>query len=269
MGSALLFLDLREVLSKRGCPVCRVLVEADRHYIRIFLREGKFDGRVYVQLIHANGLCRRHAWLLVEIEPRERGDGLGTATVYDALLDRVLLRLGDARDRIREIWEPRKRRRRRRTPGSLGPHTAARLAPTAACVACEALRQYEEVVVFGLLDSLGPGEDRYRLTDRFERADGLCLPHFRQALGLAEEPKAAARLVEVQRRAWARLRDEAEGFLRGHRAAATGGIVPEPEEGPIWRRLAETFAGFEALDGAWANRPRGTAPVAGAAGTGR
>ena len=93
----LLVSDFKEALRKPRCPLCRVLRQADLHYLRVFLREGKNDGRMLLRLLGSWGLCARHAVALGHLEPVEHGDGLGTGTLYDWLLDQARRRLDDLR----------------------------------------------------------------------------------------------------------------------------------------------------------------------------
>ena len=88
---------LKPALRQAGCPLCRILRDEDLHYLRVFLREGKNDGRVLLRVLASWGLCARHASALIHFEPVEHGDGLGTGTLYDWLLDQARRRLGDLR----------------------------------------------------------------------------------------------------------------------------------------------------------------------------
>jgi len=49
---------LKEALRKPGCPLCRMLRDADRYYLKVFLREGKYDGRMLLRLLGSWGSAR-------------------------------------------------------------------------------------------------------------------------------------------------------------------------------------------------------------------
>jgi len=96
MTLALLSADLKEALRGPGCPICHEHRRAVRHYLLHFIREGKSDAVVFADLVRSLGLCQRHAWMVVEIEPAALGDGMSTATLYHDLLQHLLSEMDGA-----------------------------------------------------------------------------------------------------------------------------------------------------------------------------
>jgi hypothetical protein len=178
----LLVSDLKRGLRLAGCPLCRLLRNADLHYLRVFLREGKDDGRMLLRLLGSWGLCARHAGALVHLEPVESGDGLGTGTLYGWLLD------------------------------DLGPD----FIPTSPCPGCEAAEAYERGSLAALRDLLHPVSGDADLRRRFEDGAGLCLGHFVAAAPVMQDDESLRILTDVQARAWAVLSEDLKEYLRKH-----------------------------------------------------
>lgn len=181
----LLVSELKQALRQPGCPLCRVLRNADLHYLRVFLREGKDDGRMLLRLLGSWGLCARHAGALVHLEPMEHGDGLGTGTLYDWLLDQARRRLENLR-RVLGAGEPAVSPQwgRRRNPRQRVEQALRRLRPTIPCPACEAHQRYAEYVVEGFLRALEPAAGLPAIQEMFLASAGLCLRHCRALLEL-------------------------------------------------------------------------------------
>ena len=179
----LLVSDLKQALRLAGCPLCRLLRNADLHYLRVFLREGKDDGRMLLRLLGSWGLCAPHAGALVRIEPVDRGDGLGTGTLYDWLLDQARRRLEDLRRALGADglagsslrgtrWNSRKRMHK----------LISRLARKTPCPACESQRQYVPYVTEAFVRALGPAGGLPQIREMYLVSDGLCLVHWRAVL---------------------------------------------------------------------------------------
>jgi len=233
---------LKPALRQPGCPLCRLLRNADRHYLTVFLREGKDDGRMLLRLLGSWGLCARHAGALVHLEPVERGDGLGTGTLYDWLLDQARRRLGDLRRDFNtdgrggspqrgNRWNSRKRVNKFLT----------RLARRTPCPACEAQRHYAEYVVEAFVRSLEPAAGLPQVREMYLASDGLCLPHWGTVLGLRPSSGIRELVTGKQREVMASLkaaldadleRDVREEVLRG-----------EPDQKAAYARALATVAG--------------------------
>jgi len=242
----LLVSDFKVALRKPGCPLCRLLRQADLHYLRIFLREGKDDGRMLLRLLGSWGLCARHAGALAHLEPVERGDGLGTGTLYDWLLDQARRRLDGLRrdldadgltgSRLRgNRWNSRKRMHR----------LISRLERKTPCPACESQRQYVPYVTEAFVRALEPAAGLPQIREMYLASDGLCIPHWQAVRDLPASPEAQAFIGQKQR-------DVVAALKAALMAGLNRGIAEEPSSGakvqePVCVRALAAVAG----DTAW------------------
>ncbi len=247
----LLVSDLKQALRQPGCFLCRVLRNADLHYLRVFLREGKDDGRMLLRLLTSWGLCAGHAGALVYLEPVEQGDGLGMGTLYDWLLDQARRRLEDLRqvlgpaDRaVSPQWGRRPsawNAQAGRKPRQQVARALRRLARTTPCPACEAHQRYAEYVVQGFLRALEPAAGLSVIQEMYLASEGLCLPHWQGILDL--RPSA-----EVRKLITGKQREVVTGLKAALDADLERGVAVEVFEGnqkrePAFARALQAVAG--------------------------
>ena len=250
----LLVSDFKQALRKPCCPLCRVLRQADLHYLRVFLREGKDDGRMLLRLLGSWGLCARHASALVRLEPVERGDGLGTGTLYDWLLDQARRRLADVRrgldaDGFAGSSLGSNRRNSRKRIHKL----LSRLARKSPCPACESQRQYVPYVTEAFVRALEPAAGLPQIREMYLASDGLCIPHWQAIRALPASGEVRALIAAKQRDRLAALKAVLDVELkRGIAEPASG----QEESGiPGYSRILDAVAG----DTTW--RPSEGGPV--------
>ena len=231
---------LKQALRQPGCPLCRVIRDADLYYLKVFLREGKDDGRMLLRLLASWGLCARHADGLVHLEPVEHGDGLGTGTLYDWLLDYARRRLEDLRQSLQARDDPGTPRRRRISRRYFG-RIISRLAQTAECPACEAQRQYTAYVTAEFARALEIAEALPEIRNMYLASEGLCLPHWRAMEQSLSSPDTRALVREKQRTMIASLKAALEAEL----ACGVGEEVRlgSVGEAPAYARALATVAG--------------------------
>jgi hypothetical protein len=224
---------LKEALRKPGCPLCRMLRDADRYYLKVFLREGKYDGRMLLRLLDSWGLCAGHAGALVYMEPVEHGDGLGTGTLYEWLLDQARNRLGDRRciDRLY---------------GWLLDDLASGPGPRDPCPACEAAEQYERASLGALRDLLHPLSGDPKLRAQVESGEGLCREHQVRAASRLEEGESLRLLVDAQARAWEELSRDLKEYVRKHDYRFSQ-EPKTPAEEQSWLRAVAGISGARCL----------------------
>ena len=225
MSFALLAIELREALQDQGCAVCRLVREGDQRHLRHFLWEGKNEGHMLLRLKRSLGLCHHHAWLLADTESRLERDGLGTATLYDWLLD-------IAHETLRKGLETRSLEAAKRLAGSLHPDER--------CPACAIREDFEETVLWGLQQFLAPVGGNETVRKLYTKSGGLCLPHLRAVLRMTSSPEVVQLLLEVEERTLASLMAELELFQRKHRI---GEQAPIGEERDAWERALDLLAG--------------------------
>jgi hypothetical protein len=219
-----------------------MLRDADRHYLTVFLREGKDDGRMLLRLLGSWGLCARHANDLVQLEPVERGDGLGTGTLYDWLMDQARRRLADIQRDLDIGKEERSaRRRQRRTARQRKEQLLRRLARATSCPACESQRQYADYVVQGFVRALESAAELPGVPDMYLASDGLCVPHWQAIPTLRPSAGVREMIAAKQREVVASLKAALDAELdRGiEEDVSQGGQQHEP----VYARALATVAG--------------------------
>jgi hypothetical protein len=181
--------------------------------------EGVNDPGLRRALRSAHGLCHRHAWQWTEM----RGSPLGIAIVYRNLVK-------DLMD-VLESPAPttmRERGNRRRT--------ASHLAVGGRCPACHAEDEAVERYGSTLLAHL----DKPETADAYARAGGLCLPHMRMVLALADD--AQARTVQAWQLAiYGSLYEQLNEFIRKHDHRFSH--EPFGDEKDLWLRAVAGLVG--------------------------
>ena len=241
MTTDLLYIGLKDALLQNVCPLCWRMKGHTRRTIVHFLREGKSADQVFLSLVRSFGLCQRHASLLVRVEPEAFGDGMGTATLYDWLMDHLLRTIDWNPSSIilrGRRWFATKRQK------SVNPRAQAlikQLTQGDSCCLCRQLGDYERVLVWGLqrFMSHAHGDDVFR--DLYRKSWGLCLPHFRMVLFRVEDDSTLDILIDVQRERMEALSVDLKEYLRKHDYR----FVHEPygSERDSWIRVIALFVG--------------------------
>ncbi|MBI4574286.1 MAG: hypothetical protein HY713_13505 [candidate division NC10 bacterium] len=238
--------DLKQALRLAGCPLCRLLRNADLHYLRVFLREGKDDGRMLLRLLGSWGLCAPHAGALVRIEPVDRGDGLGTGTLYDWLLDQARGRLVDLRrDLGADGLAGSPLRANRRNSGKRLHKLISRLARKTVCPACESHRQYVPYVTEAFVRALEPAAGLPEIREMYLASHGLCLVHWRGVLELRPSSGVRELVTARQHEVVASLKAALDAALE--RGAEDEVCQGGREQTPAYARALAAVAG----DTAW------------------
>jgi hypothetical protein len=193
------FFDLREAMAQAGCPVCRLKTDSADQFLENLLWESVNDPAKRLRIRRARGFCYEHAWALVQA-----GASVGVAIIARDVLQSVLKTLEDAAFgavpsfSLRRVQEALDSKR----PSAATMELVGQLGSEAPCPACAWADEMEGVYLDTFVRSLiGKGE----LLDNYKASDGLCLPHFRQALALVREEAAFDALVGAQRAIWERL----------------------------------------------------------------
>lgn len=195
------YYDLRDAMAQPGCPVCRLKTDSADRFVDTLLWESVNDPEKRARIRRALGFCYEHFWLLARASA-----SLGVAIIANDVLKNVLKTLAGG------AFEPPSivsLRRVQETVDSKQPSAAtaelvAQLEPEEPCSACVWADKMEAIYVDTLVRSL---IERDGLRGDYESSDGLCLPHFRQALARARKRSAFEVLVGVQRVVWERLVD--------------------------------------------------------------
>jgi len=238
----LLISDFKEAFRKPGCPLCRLLRDADRHYLKVFLREGKDDGRMLLRLLASWGLCARHARALVRLEPVERGDGLGTGTLYDWLLDQARRRLDDLRRDLDVAGSAGSALRSNRMNSRKRIHRLiSRLQRKTPCPACESRQQYVPYVTEAFVQAMEPAAGLPQIREMYLASDGLCLLHWRAVRELSASGDVRALIAAKQQDRLAALKAALDVELR--RAIAEPASGEAESEAPGISGILDTVTG--------------------------
>jgi hypothetical protein len=202
------------------------------------LWEGVNDPGIRRSIRQSQGFCRQHAWELIR-----DGSSLGVAILMHDLFQNLHRTIEDAKYQAVSALSVRRTQEAldRQLPSAATEELVAQLSPQKACPACAQVSKMESIYLTTLLDHLraGPGDDS--LLPDFEASDGLCLPHFRQALTLVRGEKAFDRLTAVQRSVWQRLVGELSENIR--KSDYRFRDEPRGDEADAWLRAVAALVG--------------------------
>jgi hypothetical protein len=217
LGNYALVLALREP----GCPLCRVLAEAEIRDMDAFIREREVAAEALGEFCDRGGFCRDHAWLLHR-RSAQALSGAPVAQAYGALLRRDIARL----DALATAVETGRRRRRPRRS----------LLARRRCPACERgdrrLSARADAVVEALAESA--------VQDAYRTSDGLCVQHI-DVVGAAAlaDPETASFLIDDLRRRLEVLERRLDQYDR-----LRGAPVPvEAREADAWTDVVRSYVG--------------------------
>ena len=194
---------LLKAMAKPGCAVCHLVDEAVSRYLDSLLYENVNDPGTRDRLRASQGFCREHARKVAGMR-----DAFGLAIIYRDILSS----LGEAlqhEGKSVPISSPapvgRERLRR-------GQHMERRLAPHHSCPACEVQEDVTQVS----LQALVRGLDDEDMARAYDGSHGLCLPHLRAAVALADTPATLKILVNKESQVVTSLVTELSEFIRKH-----------------------------------------------------
>jgi hypothetical protein len=243
MNKGLTWITLRQGLEEPGCPICNILADGTRRNFSYFLDEGVLDPEIRLRLTESNGWCPHHTLLLLTAEHQEHPDHLGSATVYESLLEAVRRRLDEARRRFGRSAPEHSVRRRRR---ELLEIASALVAPRH-CPACESEEQREDAEAGFFVETLFDPELGAEFRQLYEKSEGLCYRHLVGCVQRCTSPEQAAELLDLERPKWRLLVPEVVDYARKHEHRYHQ--EPFGNEIDAWARAARKLAG---------HRPPGT-----------
>lgn len=237
MNKGLIWITLRQGLEEPGCPICNILADGTRRGFSYFLDEGVLDPEMRVRLIESNGWCPRHTLLLLTVEREQHPDHLGSATVYESLLEAVQRRLDEARREVRKSVSPPSARRRRQNVRRV----VDSFLPRSQCPACDSEAQREDAEAGFLVETLFDPELGPELKQLYENSEGLCYRHLIGCLRRCASPEQAAELLDLERPKWRLLAAEVVDYARKHEHRYHQ--EPFGDEIDAWARAARKLAG--------------------------
>jgi hypothetical protein len=230
------YYDLCDALSEPGCPICRLNAATAERYLDGLLWEMVNDPGVREKIRQAQGFCNTHAWGLARIHCAALGVAIIHRDVLGALLEELASVSGNHAGGQPALADTLLRKR-----VTAGSAAARRLRPRHDCPACVHVQAAESRYLEAFVE-LVTRDDEMRA--RYLASDGLCQPHFRQALRQAADEKAVSALVSAQREIWERLAAHLSEFVR----KSDYRFCDEPmgEERDAWLRSIGALSGADA-----------------------
>ncbi len=199
---------LREALALPGCAICHLKADAADRFLDGLLWESVNDPGLRDKIRQSRGFCHQHAWRMVH-----NGASLGATIIMRDVMQGLLNSLGAAEfqgppalslRRAHEVLQPEQ-------PSAATVAAVAHLESEAPCPVCVQADKMERIYVQTLVDNL-LGEAN--LIEAYRASDGLCLPHFRQALARIRRREAFQHIVAAQETIWQRLVDQLAEIIR-------------------------------------------------------
>jgi hypothetical protein len=211
MPHDLTYIELKHALAQPGCALCRLGERYGYTYLRWLLLERVNDLTTRGTLAQSWGFCVDHAWLLQEMEWEQDKDGVGTAVLWEWLIERYRIRLQQSLEQSDALQQRFLRRWRRRQQSRLAAQLLRELRPQGSCPACVSQRQSEEYALGVLTQHLAEDTE---LRTLYRQSGGLCMRHFPAALQAAHEDTVVQYLVEIQIETLSRYAGELHEYLR-------------------------------------------------------
>jgi len=172
-------IDLRDALTKPGCPICQMRWKSACRYIGFLLYENVNDVDTRLTFWAGIGYCPDHTRLLAETSQKNEENPMGMNILYESLASFV-------KKEIVEYPIPRKRSNPLRLvllhllPGRFSMDTPKNLTPKSTCRVCQIADDSAFLGLETLMQCLlDPEEKVYTL---YPKSDGICLTHLRMAL---------------------------------------------------------------------------------------
>jgi hypothetical protein len=237
---------LHDALAEPGCALCRLRTHAADRFLDTLLWESVNDPARRREIRQARGFCHEHGWALARATA-----SVGVAIITRDVLQSLLKTMEDAVFQANPLLSLRRVQEAvdSKTPAAATAGVVASLEPQAPCPACVWADKMESIYLDTLLHNL-TGEDS--LLADYEASEGLCLPHFRQALALARKEVAYQALMRAQRAVWERLVAQLSESIRKsdyrHLDEAWG------DEAGAWLRGIAALVGARLDDKGWRDR---------------
>jgi hypothetical protein len=209
----LTYLRLEDALAQEGCSLCRVGEYYGCKHLEWLLHEQVNDMATRITLTQSWGFCASHAWRLQEMEWQQTHDGIGTAILWEWLVQRyrTILQRSPGEPRLpKKCRWPRWLWRQHARPAEPLLQT---FALESICPTC-ASQQQSEAYTLQVLTAYLAEDPSFKTL--YQQSGGLCMPHFKAALATAEAAPAVHLLIEVQLETLGRLAEELGEYLRKH-----------------------------------------------------
>jgi len=239
MEKGLIWIELEDGLRRPGCPICGILAEGTRRNFSFFLNDGVLDPGMRLRLVESGGWCARHMMLLLNVEAREYPDHMGSATVFESLLEMAHRCLAEALRSLRRRQTSAASRSRRRAI----QRARDALRPRKACPACESEAEREASYLGFFIDALFDPALGLEMKALYSGSEGLCYRHLIGCLERCASPEQVNELAELEQSKLASLTREVSEYLRKHEHRHRE--EPFGDEVDAWARAARKLAGYQ------------------------
>lgn len=232
------YFDLIETFPRPGCAVCSLLLHEVDRFVDLLMFE--FDNSEEMRAVFSGsrGVCGEHGQMLRQ---NKLGNVLGTARLYHAAVSEVLKIIEQTQ--VESLPSSGLDRLRGRGAKANTMPLADRLEPAETCVVCDVMDTYERDYIGIFCQYLPEG----RFQEAFRQSEGLCLPHFRQALRQTTDPASVQTLIDIQAGIWRGLLGELELFIdKQNYERLNEGFG---SEGNSWLRAIRRLAGERGVFG--------------------
>lgn len=235
------YYDLLESFQKPGCAICSLLSRDVERFLDSLLYEYVTEPDIHHAFRSGRGFCNEHSWQLTHF----RGSVLGIAMLYEAAVDEVLTIAGQ----VQATGLPPSALSR--LLNKLGDASVGRgvsplssaLEPTGPCIVCELLAQSEKDYMLAMGRYIADAS----LEAAYRDSDGLCLPHFRQALREIRDAAHQDLFILIQLSHWNKLKAELGEFIRKYDFKYADEAMGE--EGDSWLRAIRQMGGEKGIFG--------------------
>ena len=248
-GKSNAYYALIEALRRPGCPICQQVDDAVRQRIDAFLYEQITVIARRDEIRSARGFCSVHGSMI-----SGTGRMLGTAILQHDVLNDVLREINkvvptnlSSPSTSGEASKGRQVITLRGLVASglrlFGARQFAAIAsaikPRRECPLCEYERGTEENLLRALINNM----DDEILRDSFAKSQGICLSHFRVALGGLSEtkPELLSVMTDIQLGILTRLRDELADYLHKSNGSYDYAAMGDESDAPL--RAVRTVSG--------------------------
>ncbi|QGP93801.1 hypothetical protein MGLY_32240 [Neomoorella glycerini] len=237
MSIASAYIQLETALKKPGCPICTIAKETGRRYLDNLLYEYVNDPLIRSCIEASWGFCQQHTRELMDFSIYS----LGIAIINEGLLDNWAKHLTNPANFLsadnKSSFPRLLKRHSQEGPGS---KLAAALKPTNSCPACRSEEEITQTILRELNYQVAANDGN--ITALYDKSPGLCLPHFRRAIALAENLASVKMLVQLQLKKIQALQHELKEFIRKQDYR----FIDEPrgQEKDSWRRSLTLLAGY-------------------------
>lgn len=229
---------LKEALYKKGCPICFVVADAEKKYLKDILLEYALSPDVHMKLIKSFGLCKKHTWQIYEIENELGDDGLDLAVLFENVLNNEK-ELFEKNENFQNNSNSAKKSNKHNNLEKLKNQILDDLKSKRKCIGCECVERNELFFIHEMIKLVD--DDEFR--NMFTSANLLCRNHFNI---LVEEIKHQDDLLffhNVQKEKLQKLQILLEKFIKNHDHKLRSQMTQEEKESII--NLLNHFGGLK------------------------